>query len=444
VRSGIRESSALQRLSFPAALALVAIALACGTSTDGASSTTTPSSNLNVPCTIDPATGLATCDGGVVDAGPDGGRDGGPPDGGRDGGPDGGPPDGGRDGGPDGGPPDGGRDGGPPDGGPDAGPDGGICDAAPAGFFLAGAVPDDCKWNIPKDTRDIFPVNFIFDLEVVNIVGKIQETDTRTYGRCSSDRKINDTGSIQACVRPAANPVGWCFAGSYGSIKEDGQCNTPFCACEGDNGQCVEPHCTLHIDNKQFGAGGGVNIRGPAGNSIPFIGKYIPYSNKYNINANLIAQVGAGFGTDTRNGSSPCFNCCANGNPKRDNTKHINFELKGTVFATARIWNLCATLTVNAGYCFQKDFIDRLQCDGAAVSLDKNLNYVFASLGNIYIGACTGDGDKKKNARGGICAYDTTSNTLRCGIGWLSVKLPIPADVSFDFGSGATSDICLF
>lgn len=441
MRRGTRESPALQRLrwSVPTAVALVATALACGTSTDASSS----AQSLTVPC----------CDGGPGDAGrdggPDGGRDGGVDGGPRDGGPDGGPHDGGqdggpRDGGPDGGPRDGGPDGGPRDGGPDGGPDGGICDAAAAGFYLEGAAPGDCKWNIPPNTRDIFPVNFIFDLEVVNIVGKIQETDTRTYDKCLSDKKINDTGSIQACVRAAASPVGWCFAGSYGSIKEDGTCNTPFCECEGDDGQCVAPGCTMHMDNKQFGAGGGANFRGPSGNSIPVIGKYIPYSNKFNINANLIAQVGAGFGTDTRNGSSPCFNCCANGNPKKDANTHINFEIKGTIFATARIWNYCATLTVNAGYCYQKNFIDRLQCDGTKTNLNQNLNYVFASLGNIYVGVCSGDGDKKKNARGGICAYDTTSNTLRCGIGWLSVKIPVPADVSYDFGSGATTDICLF
>ena len=109
-----------------------------------------------------------------------------------------------------------------------------------------------------------------------------------------------------------------------------------------------------------------------------------------------------------------------------------------------RIWNFCATLTANAGWCYQRNYVDQLRCDGTTTSFTKNLNYAFFSLANIYIGACVGDGDKKKNARGGICAYDTTSNTLRCGLGWASIKIPLPADVALDFGSGATNDICLF
>ena len=424
-------------LSFTMLGAVAVAMVACGVGSQAGPGSET--GGLAVACEPDGG----RCDGGVaLDGGP---RDGGP-DGGRDGGPDGGP----RDGGPDGGPRDGGPDGGPRDGGPDGGPDGGhdggICDGAPAGFFLDGAAPADCKWNIPPDTREVYPANFILDFKVVNVVGKFQTTETHTYGMCSQDEKDTANGSVQICIRPAANPIGWCVAGSGGFTHENGSCNTPFCECEGANGQCRDPGCSLGIDNKQGGGGGGINIKGPAGDgsAIPFVGKYLPQNSKWNFNANLIAQVGGGVATDTRFGSSPCFNCCPNGNPKRDNNTHVNFEIKGTIFATLRLWNVCATATVNAGYCYQLDMIDRLQCDGTKTSLNRNLNYLFGSFGNIYVGLCTGDKDEKKNARGGICAYDTTSHTLKCGIGWFNYSIPIPADISTDFGSGATSDICLF
>ena len=132
------------------------------------------------------------------------------------------------------------------------------------------------------------------------------------------------------------------------------------------------------------------------------------------------------------------------GNPKRDNTTHVNFEIKGTIFATARILEL-----LRHPHCQRRLLLPEELHRPAAVRRDEDLARQEPELrlrlaGEHLRGACTGDGDDRRTPAGASCAYDTTSNTLRCGIGWLSVKLPVPADVSYDFGSGATTDICLF
>jgi hypothetical protein len=417
-------------------LGAVAAGVGCGAPIEPEPSPTGLSPKYAVACEAD----AHDCDGGTDagrDGGPDGGHDGGQ-DGGHDGGQDGGP-DGGHDGGHDGG-----QDGGP-DGGHDGGTDGG-CDAAAmeAAALRGEAVdPGACKWNIPPNTRDIFPINFIWDLGPVNIVVKLQATDTKTYGMCSQDEKTTASGSAQVCVRPGASVAGLCGAGSYGSTKEDGTCSTPFCPCEGADGECREPSCALHKDNKQFGGGIGGNISANNALSlIPVIGQWIPKKNPL-LNFNVIGEVGGGFGTDTRNGSGSCFNCCPNGNPKRDNIEHINAELKVTGFLTIRMWKACITGTANAGWCWQRDWIDRLECDGAKTNSSKDMTYGFWSMGNIYAGVCLGSGEDKKQFRGGLCAYDQTSQELRCGIGWLTWNQYLPLEGHRSTGGG-TTDICLF
>ena len=395
---------------------------------------------LAVPCSVDPVTGLATaCDGGTTDggrdAGPDAGRDGGP----TDGGPDGGPPDGG----PDAGPPDGGPDGGPPDGGPpDGGPDGGICEATGVIALAEDQAPvDACKWDIPPDTRAVKPYNIILDVGPLNVVGKLQFTDTEHFDKCLDDKKVTGSGSVQACVRYAANIAGSCAAGSYGQTLENGACSTPFCACEDNPGECREPSCSQHKENKQFGAGGGWNVSGGDlfKKMFPVWGEKWP--GALQINGNLIIQGGGGWGTDERQGSSPCYGCCANGNPYDDDIIHVNAEAKVTLFITARFWNVCFTATLNGGFCYQHDFINQLSCDGSKNFKNQDLFYLFGAVGNGYVGLCTGSKDQKQNLRGGVCTYDTTSGEIRCGFGWLRHGWKVPLD--FKRGNG-TNDICLF
>jgi hypothetical protein len=188
-------------------------------------------------------------DGGNCGGGTDGGRDGGP-DSGHDGG-----SDAGRDGGTDGGR-DGGRDGGPDggqDGGPDGGRDGGCDPAAMQAAALRGEAvdPGACKWNTPPDTRNVVPINKIYDVGPANLIVKSQESQITDYEICSVDNKKTSSGSIQGCWRYAVNLMGACVAGSGGSTTEDGSCQTPFCPCDGADGECREPSCTMHKDNKQ-------------------------------------------------------------------------------------------------------------------------------------------------------------------------------------------------
>ncbi len=149
-------------------------------------------------------------DGGNCDGGTDGGRDGGP-DSGHDGG-----SDAGRDGGTDGGR-DGGRDGGPDggqDGGPDGGRDGGCDPAAMQAAALRGEAvdPGACKWNIPPDTRNVLPINKIYDVGPANLIVKSQESQITDYEICSVDNKKTSSGSIQGCWRYAVNLMGACVA----------------------------------------------------------------------------------------------------------------------------------------------------------------------------------------------------------------------------------------
>lgn len=419
---------------------IVLVLAACGVQPDEQEAIANGGLPLAAACPVDPRTGLAVaCDGGTADAGRDAGPDGGP----RDGGPDGGPRDGGHDGGPgDGGPHDGGPDGGTDGGPPDAGPDGGICEATGATAFLEDAAdPGACTWNIPPDTRAVKPYNLILDVGPLNVVGKLQFTDTEHFDRCLDDKKVTGSGSVQACVRYAGFVFGSCGAGSYGQTLENGSCSTPFCACEGNAGECRQPGCSMHKENKQFGAGGGWNVSGndAVKKVFPEIGKRIP--GWLQVNGNLIIQGGGGWGTDEREGSSPCYGCCANGNPYDDDIIHLNAEAKATVFVTARFWNVCFTATFNAGICYQHNFINQLSCDGRKNFKNEDLLYGFGSLGNAYFGLCTGEKDQKQNGRGGFCSYDTTSGELRCGFGWLRRGIKLPGE--WHRGNG-TNDICLF
>ena len=394
--------------------------IGCGAPAQQEDASTGPSANYAVACEGD----AGRCDGG---------RDGGQ-DGGHDGGTDGGP-DGGRDGGHDGG----------QDGGPDGGRDGGCDPAAMQAAALRGEAvdPGACKWNIPPDTRNVVPINKIYDVGPANLIVKSQESQITDYEICSVDNKKTSSGSIQGCWRYAANLMGACVAGSGGSTTEDGSCQTPFCPCDGADGECREPSCTMHKDNKQYGAGGGINLGLYQAKNIPLIGRFIPWSQGFNVNANVIFQLGYGYGQDDRDGSGSCFNCCPNGNPKRDDVQHINAELKGTVFVTGRIWNLCATISANAAACYQHDFINRLDCNGAKQFLNDDRGFFYASLGNFYLGVCLGEKDKKAQARGGICSYDAVTETAQCGWGWFSKSVQIPNYLSRSI-NGGTAAICLF
>jgi hypothetical protein len=291
-------------------LGAVAAGVGCGVATEPAPPSSGLSPRYAVACEGD----ASDCDGGT-----DGGRDGGPDsghDGGHDGGTDGGH-DGGTDGGHDGGH-DGGQDGGP-DGGHDGGTDGG-CDAAAmqAAALRGEAVdPGACKWNIPPDTRNVVPINKIYDVGPANLIVKSQEAQTTDYEICSVDNKKTSSGSIQGCWRYAANLMGACVAGSGGSTTEDGTCQTPFCPCDGADGECREPSCTMHKDNKQYGAGGGINLGLYQAKNIPLIGRFIPWSQGFNVNANVIIQLGYGFGQDDRNGSALVSIAAPTGTPRR-------------------------------------------------------------------------------------------------------------------------------
>jgi hypothetical protein len=414
----------------------VALGAACGTPVEpegGGSSGRSPANT--VACEGD----AGDCDGGT-DAGRDGGRDSGV-DAGHDAGPDSGV-DAGHDAGPDSG----------VDAGPDAGPDGGHdggCDpmameaAALRGEAVDAVDPAACKWNIPPDTRNAVPINKIYDVGPANLIIKSQELQTTDYEICSADSKKSSSGSIQGCWRYAANLMGACVSGSGSHSNEDGTCQTPFCPCEGADGECREPSCALHKDNAQYGAGGGINLGLYQSKNIPLIGRIIPWSQGFNINANVIAQLGYGWGNDDRDGSGACFNCCPNGNPKRDDVQHGNAEIKGTVFVTARVWNLCATLSANAAACYQHDFINRLDCDGAKQFLNEDRGFFYFSFGNFYVGACLGEKDKKAQARGGICNYDAATETAQCGWGWFSYAVHVPNYVSKSV-NGGNATMCLF
>jgi len=405
-------------------------------------------SPLAVACPADPRTGQITaCDGGT-DAGPDGGpRDGGHDGGPTDGGPDGGP----RDGGPDGGPRDGGPDGGPDgghDGGVDAGPDGGICEAHAANGFQAdeGAPIDACKWPAPTHIEGVNPTNFILDIGILNIVGKFQDKITHDTDICKDDRASSGTGYIQGCLRATAAPVGQCLSGSGKISEEHGSCNTPDCACEGANGTCKAPGCSMDKTDYTFGGGGGWNVKG--GKNIPIIGALMPtgVKNPLRVNFNLIGQFGGGKSDDDRNGSSPCFNCCANGNPLSTDTLHGNAEVKMTGFLTLRFWKFCATLTVSGAVCAQVDRVTESRCNGTRNTDYKSRVLMTANWGNFYLGYCPGtEDDDKRNFRGGVCTYDPTRSTYRCGIGWFNREFQWLPSTSWDvFGNGATQDICLF
>lgn len=440
------------------ALGTVVAGLGCGAPVEPDAKSPEVASAVAIACPIDPRTGQAVvgCDGGVApdagrDAGPDGGpRDGGPDGGPRDGGPDGGPHDGGQDGGPDGGP----RDGGPPDGGrdggPDAGPDGGVCDGGAAASFGAEAAqaadPNACKWPAPTHTSTPIPTNFILDLGMLNVVGRFNETYTHDTDICRDDRAQNGSGYIQGCLRATAAPVGQCLSGSAKHSEENGSCNTPDCACPGDDGTCKAPGCSLAKDDQTYGGGGGWNVRG--GDNLPIIGRFMPTAkgNPFRINFNLIGQFGGGVSTDKREGSSPCFGCCANGNTRFDDTLHGNLEVKLTGFMTFRVWSLCATATVNGAFCAQVDRINQLQCDNTQTSSNKARALVSANWGNFYFGYCPGQtDDDKRNFRGGACTYDPATSSYKCGWGWASFTVPWVPSSSWDvFGNGATQDICLF
>jgi hypothetical protein len=68
--------------------------------------------------------------------------------------------------------------------------------------------PGACKWNIPPDTRNVVPINKIYDVGPANLIVKSQESQITDYEICSVDNKKTSSGSIQGCWRYAANLMG--------------------------------------------------------------------------------------------------------------------------------------------------------------------------------------------------------------------------------------------
>jgi hypothetical protein len=105
------------------------------------------------------------------------------------------------------------------------------------------------------------PYNLILDVGPLNVVGKLQFTDTEHFDKCLDDKKVTGSGSVQACVRYAGFVFGSCGPAATARHWRTDPAARPSAPAR-ERGECRQPGCSMHKENKQFGAGGGWNVSG--------------------------------------------------------------------------------------------------------------------------------------------------------------------------------------